>query len=79
MCLTIPGRVIQVNGLMVEVETEGRTGWYNALAQPDATTGDYVLTHANLIIGVISQDEAQSMLRAARELLAVMNQEDDAL
>jgi hydrogenase maturation factor len=53
---------------MAEVDTEGRRAWFNALAQPDVKTGDYVLTHANLIVAIISQAEAQQMLQAAREL-----------
>ena len=65
MCLTIPGRVVQVNGAMAEVELDGRTDWYNALAQPEVKVGDFVLTHANLIVSVISEDEAQRMLQAA--------------
>ena len=76
MCLTIPGRVVQVNGAMAEVELEGRTDWYNALAQPDVKVGDYVLTHANLIVGVISEEEAQRMLQAAREMQELIDQED---
>ncbi len=76
MCLTIPGRVVQINGAMAEVELEGRTDWYNALAQPDVKVGDYVLTHANLIVGVISAEEAQRMLQAAREMQELIDQED---
>lgn len=68
MCLTVPGRVTQVQGAMAEVETQGQHAWFNALAQPDVQIGDYVLTHANLIVAIISQAEAQQMLEAAREL-----------
>jgi hydrogenase expression/formation protein HypC len=75
MCLTIPGRVIQVNGAMAEVETEGRSRWYNALAQPDVRKGDYVFTHANLIVSIISEEEAQRMLQATRAMQEMMSQE----
>jgi hydrogenase expression/formation protein HypC len=76
MCLTVPGRVVQINGAMAEVELEGRTDWYNALAQPDVKVGDYVLTHANLIVSVISEEGAQRMLQAAREMQELIDQED---
>ena len=76
MCLTIPGRVVQVTGAMAEVELEGRADWYNALAQPDVKVGDYVLTHANLIVSIISEEEAQRMLQAAREMHELIDQED---
>jgi hydrogenase maturation factor len=60
---------------MAEVDTEGQRAWFNALAQPDVKTGDYVLTHANLIVAIISQAEAQQMLQAARELAEAAEQE----
>ncbi len=68
MCLSVPGRVTQVQGAMAEVEEEdGSTAWYNALPQPDLKVGDYVLTHANLIVAIISETEAQEMMQAYRE------------
>jgi hydrogenase assembly chaperone HypC/HupF len=75
MCLTIPGRVTQVQGVMAEVEAEGQTAWCNALMLPEVQAGDYVLTHANLIIAIISAEEAQHMLDAARELADAAEQE----
>ena len=76
MCLTIPGRVTKVNGAMAEVETEGRTEWFNALAQPDVKVGDYVLTHANLIVSIISEEEALRMRQAAQEAQDLLDAED---
>jgi hydrogenase expression/formation protein HypC len=76
MCLTIPGRVTQINGPMAEVETEGRTEWCNALAQPDLKVGDYVLVHANLIVSIISAEEAQRMREAALEAQALLDEEE---
>lgn len=69
MCLSLPGRITQINGALAEVvEQDGRVQWCNALAQPDARVGDYALTHANLLVAIISADEAAEMLEAAREL-----------
>ena len=76
MCLTVPGRVVQVQGAMAEVESRGQRDWYNALAQPDVKVGDYVLTHANLIIAVISEAEAQRMEAAAQEMERLVEEED---
>jgi len=73
--LTVPGQVTQVQGAMAEVETEGQRAWFNALAQPDVKTGDYVLTHANLIVAIISQAEALQILEATRELAEAAEQE----
>lgn len=76
MCLTVPGRVIQVQGAMAEVESHGQRDWYNALAQPDVKVGDYVLTHASLIVAIISQAEAERMEEAAREMERLIDEED---
>ncbi len=76
MCTTIPGRVTQVQGAMAEVETTGNKAWFNALAQPDVKVGDYVLTHANLIVSIISADEAQRMFDTIREMEARAREED---
>ncbi len=76
MCLTVPGRVIQVQGAMAEVESLGQRDWYNALAQPEVKAGDYVLTHANLIVAIISQEEAKRMEEAAREMEQLIEEED---
>jgi hydrogenase assembly chaperone HypC/HupF len=68
MCLSVPGRVVNVQGAMAEVEEEdGSKDWYNALPQPDVKVGDYVLTHANLIVAIISESEALEMMQAYRE------------
>jgi hydrogenase assembly chaperone HypC/HupF len=75
MCTSIPGRVTQVNGPMAEVEQEGRRAWFNALAQPDVKQGDYVLTHANLIVAIISEEEALRMQEAAREVQELLDAE----
>lgn len=77
MCLTVPGRVTQVQGAMAEVEVEaaGQCKWYNALAQPDVQVGDFVLTHANLIVAIISAEEAQRMQEAVDEVARRLEEE----
>jgi len=76
MCTTIPGKVTQARGAMAEVETNGHTAWFNALAQPDLKVGDYVLTHANLIVSIISEEEAQRMFDTIREMEERTREED---
>jgi hydrogenase assembly chaperone HypC/HupF len=67
MCLTIPGRVMQRDGPLALVERDGQLTWCNALAQPDVRVGDYVATHADLIIAILSAAEAHEILSAAEE------------
>ncbi len=76
MCTTIPGKVTKVEGPMAEVEIEGRTMQCNALGQPDVKVGDYVLVHANLIVSIVSKEEAERMIEANREVQSALDKED---
>jgi hydrogenase maturation factor len=79
MCLSTPGRVTQRNGALAEVESEGRIGWYNALPQPDVQVGDYVLTHANLVVARLEPEEARQMFAALEETRRLLELEEVAL
>jgi hydrogenase assembly chaperone HypC/HupF len=80
MCITLPGRVVQRDGPLALVECDGQQRWCNALVCPEVAVGDYVETHANLILTVISPDDARAIIEAAREwdlLLAAATNEGD--
>jgi hydrogenase maturation factor len=79
MCLSTPGRVTKLNGALAEVESETWRGWYNALPQPDVQVGDYVLTHANLIVARLEPEEAQQMFAALEETRRLLKLEEGAL
>jgi hydrogenase assembly chaperone HypC/HupF len=68
VCLGRPGRVLRRRGAMVEVETGGRPRWYSTLARPEVMPGDLVLTHASLVLAVLSPSEAAEMEEAFAEL-----------
>ncbi|MGO8949892.1 MAG: HypC/HybG/HupF family hydrogenase formation chaperone [Ktedonobacterales bacterium] len=75
MCITLPGKVIQLDGAMAQVEINGQRLTCNALAQPEVKVGDYVLIHANLIVAIISEPEALLMIETARELDEALQRE----
>lgn len=54
---------------MVEVDTGGQARWYSALARPEVRTGDWVLTHANLVLTILTEEEAAEMEDAVAELV----------
>ncbi len=64
-----------MSGAMALVEFNGLQLQCNALTQPDVKVGDYVLVHANLLVAIISDEEAMQMLAAARELDAAIARE----
>ena len=67
----MPGRVLRREGPMVEVETGGVTRWHSTLARPEVKAGDRVLTHANLVLSILSAAEADEMDAAFAELSAL--------
>jgi hydrogenase maturation factor len=69
----MPGRVLRREGSMVEVETGGVTRWHSTLARPDVKTGDRVLTHANLVLSILSESEADEMEAAFAELSGLLD------
>ena len=77
MCISLPGYVTQIKGSMALTLCNGRQTWCSALAQPEVKVGDYVLTHANLIIAIISEAEAQATFAAAQELEALLDAADE--
>lgn len=76
MCLSTPGRVTEVRDAMAEVEISDRRGWYNALSRPEVKVGDYVLTYANMIVDIISEEEALRIQQSLQEMAEALEQED---
>jgi hydrogenase expression/formation protein HypC len=67
MCMSRPGRVVQVRGGMAEVDVHGRRKWFNALMAPDVGPGSWVLTHTSLVVSEISETEAEAVEALLRE------------
>ena len=78
MCISLPGKVLERNGALALVRINARELWCNALAQPEVTVGDYVQVHANLIVAVVSEEEAEEMFQAALELDEALERERSA-
>lgn len=70
MCLSIPARVLTVNGDTAEVSVGGAV--FNAGLQlvDDVKEGDYILLHAGFAIQKISE-------REAGETIAIINEIND--
>lgn len=69
MCLSRPGRVLRRDGTMVEVRAGDHVRWCSALARPEVRPGDWVLTHANLVLTILTPDEAAEVADAVAEVL----------
>lgn len=67
MCVASPGKVIEINNDMAVIDYNGnKVKAHKGIV--DVKIGDYALVHAGLIIQVLPEDEAKSMLELFKEL-----------
>lgn len=67
MCVAAPGKVIEIMGDTAVIDYNGNKVHANK-GIVEIKIGDYVLVHAGLIIQVLPEDEAKSMLELFEEL-----------
>jgi hydrogenase expression/formation protein HypC len=68
MCLSIPVKIISIEGSMAEVSAGGTIFRAGMQMIEDAAPGDYVLLHAGFAIQKISTEEAEETMRLLREI-----------
>lgn len=71
MCMSRPGRVVEVRDGMAQVDIDGRLRWFNALLTPDAKPGAWVLTHTSLVVAEITEKDADAVNSLLREGMEV--------
>ena len=74
MCLSIPGKLIEIVGELDPVFRVGKVSFDGVLKEvnltmvPTATVGDYVLVHVGAAIGIIDEVEAKRTFDLIREM-----------
>lgn len=68
MCLSLPAKVIEVNGDMADVSVGGTIFKAGLQLLDDVKPGDYVLLHAGFAIQKIKEDEAREILNLLKEM-----------
>ena len=68
MCLAVPVRVLQIDGIKASVELGGLVRQARIMLVPDTKVGDYVLLHAGFAIQKLDEKEAEETLRLFAEL-----------
>ena len=63
MCLAVPVRVLQIDGLKASVELGGLVRQASIMLVPDTHVGDYVLLHAGFAIQTLDEKEAEETIR----------------
>jgi hydrogenase expression/formation protein HypC len=68
MCLSIPARVVSIDGDMAEVSAGGSMFKAGLHMVEDVKTGDYILLHAGFAIQKLSESEAEETIRLFEEM-----------
>ncbi len=77
MCLGVPGRVVEVHGMYAKVNVGGAI-IDAVLGVDEVRAGDYVVVHAGLVVGKLSEEEFVESVLTLMEL-QVMNYVDEGL
>ncbi len=68
MCISIPGKILSIEGDTAKVSIEGNEYQVGLQMLDDLKVGDYVLLHTGFAIQKISEEEAQETLKIIREM-----------
>jgi len=74
MCLSVPARIISIDGSMAEVSCGGTIFKASLQMIENAKPGDYILLHAGFAIQKISDEEATETLRLLKEMKDAMDE-----
>lgn len=72
MCLGIPGRIIETDGLSATVDVGGTRKEASLMLLDGAVVGDYVIVHAGFAIQKIDESEAEETLKVVDDLVKGM-------
>ena len=85
MCLSIPGKLVEITNELDETFRVGKVSFDGILKEvsltlvPEAQVGDYVLVHVGAAISTIDEDEAKKtfdLLKQLDELHEIENNEE---
>ena len=68
MCLSIPARVVDINGNIADVSVGGAIFKAGLQMVENVEVGDYILLHTGFAIQKISEDEALETFRLLKEI-----------
>jgi len=74
MCLSIPVRIVSIDGNMAEVSAGGTIFKAGLHMIENAKVGDYILLHAGFAIQKISEKEAAETIKLFEEMNNSLNE-----
>lgn len=83
MCLSIPGKLIEITSQLDETFRLGKVSFDGIIKEvsltlvPEANIGDYVLIHVGAAISVIDEEEAKKTFELLKQLNELHELEDN--
>lgn len=85
MCLSIPGKLIEITAELDETFRTGKVSFDGVVKEvsltlvPEANVGDYVLVHVGAAISTIDEEEAKKTFELLKQLdeLHELDEEED--
>ncbi len=74
MCLSIPAKIISIDGNNAEVSAGGAIFHAGLQMIEDARVGDYILLHAGFAIQKINEKEAEETIKLFEEMNNTLNE-----
>jgi hydrogenase expression/formation protein HypC len=74
MCLSIPAKIVSIDGTMAEVSAGGAIFSAGLQMIEDPRVGDYILLHAGFAIQKINEKEAEETIRLFEEMNNSLNE-----
>ena len=74
MCLSIPGKLIEITAQLDETFRVGRVSFEGVIKEvslklvPEAKVGEYVLVHVGAAISVVDEEEAKKTFELLKQL-----------
>jgi hydrogenase expression/formation protein HypC len=68
MCLAIPSKIVQLNGVMATVEVGGVQKAISLALVDDVAVGDYVIVHVGYALSRLDPAEAELTLQQFRQV-----------
>jgi len=76
MCLSVPAKIVAVNGNTAKVSVGGSLVDVSLHLVDDVKTGDYVLVHTGFALQKVSEEEALETIELIRQL-GIAGEADD--
>ncbi len=77
MCLALPGKILEIDGLLAQVDFFGVTKEVRLdIVDAPVSIGDYILNHVGFAIRRIPDEDVQETLALFEELLGAVDAEE---